>query len=364
MEGVHGLTARAILPAALLAAALALPAQGRAEEGAVQACLRIDDDAARLACFDRLHGRSVPPPRPALASSPPDAVAEPSGSLDGPGQPTLQVREAARAAAGPLTQAWLLDGSGTPFRLVPYRPIYILPLSATDNINRRPDSPAPGHSTGVDLPNRSVEAKFQISAKTLAWEAPFGDLWIAYTQSSRWQLYQGDISRPFRETNYEPEIILNRAADFGLLGWRGRMVGLSLSHQSNGRALPLSRSWNRVIGHIGLERDAWSLVIRPWFRIRESADQDDNPDIEDHMGRADLTLRREGSAGQLLALRLRHSLRGGDRSRGSAELDWAFPLTGRLHGFVQLFSGYGESMIDYNIRQTRLGVGLSLAGWH
>lgn len=357
------MSARAVCLAAL-AAALGLPPQGRAAEDPAQACVRVIEDAARLACFDRLHGRgaaALPAARVDTPSAPVTASAAPgdASSLRAQAAPAPTVR-----AAGPLTRAWALDGPGTPFQLVPYRPIYVLPLSVTDNINRRPESPAPGHSTGVDLPNRSVEAKFQISAKTLAWRAPFGDLWIAYTQSSRWQLYQGDISRPFRETNYEPELILNRPVDFEVLGWQGRVVGLSLSHQSNGRALPLSRSWNRVIGHIGFERDAWSLVVRPWVRIRESGDQDDNPDIEDHVGRADLTLRREGAAGHLLSLRLRHSLRGGDRTRGSGELEWAFPLTGRLHGFVQVFSGYGESLIDYNIRQTRLGLGLSLAGWH
>lgn len=348
---------------AALAAASGVGWPAHAGAATPEACVDIDDDAARLACFDRVHGRGqVAAPAAAGPAAWPGAARTRTVTAESASATGAPSRSDSRA--GSLTRAWALDGSGTPFQLQPYRPIFVLPLSVTNNINRRPDSPAPGHSTGVDLPNRSVEVKFQISAKTLAWRAPFGDLWIAYTQSSHWQLYQGDISRPFRETNYEPELILNLATDFDVLGWRGRIAGVSLSHQSNGRALPLSRSWNRVIGHLGFERDAWSLVIRPWVRIGESADQDDNPDIEDHMGRADLTLRRESAAGHLLSLRLRHSLRGGERSRGAGELGWAFPLHGRLHGFVQLFSGYGESLIDYNIRQTRVGLGFSLAGWH
>ena len=40
-----------------------------------------------------------------------------------------------------------------------------------------------------------------------------------------------------------------------------------------------------------------------------------------------------------------------------------FPLAGALHGYLQVFSGYGESMIDYNLRQTKAGLGVTIAGW-
>jgi phospholipase A1 len=88
--------------------------------------------------------------------------------------------------------------------------------------------------------------------------------------------------------------------------------------------------------------------------------RDDNPDIEDYAGRGEVVLtHRDGR--DVVTLRLRHTLRGGDRNRGSAQLDWAFPLAGALNGHVQVFNGYGESLIDYNHRQTTLGVGLSFA---
>lgn len=350
----HWRSRSSLLPtAAALAAACTVPAV--AASGSAT-CVGIESDAARLACFDRAHENHRPASKTAWARQTVD-VATPvaSAGVAGP---------ADQASSGPLTRDWALDGRATSFELRHHRRLYVLPVSITDNVNRRPRSPAPGHDTVVNLPNKDTEAKFQVSAKALAWRAPIGDLWIGYTQSSRWQVYQGGISRPFRETNHEPEIILNVPIDFEILGWRARMAGVSLNHQSNGRALPLSRSWNRVIGHVGLERDGWSLMVRPWMRIKEESAKDDNPDISDHIGRAELTLAHESAGGQHTALRLRHSLRGGERSRGSAEFEWAFPLAGRLHGFAQIFSGYGESLIDYNIRQTRVGLGFSLIGWN
>ena len=53
-------------------------------------------------------------------------------------------------------------------------------------------------------------------------------------------------------------------------------------------------------------------------------------------------------------------------SRGFAQLDWATPLlpalgAARLH--LQLTSGYGETLIDYNHKQTTLGLGVSFGDW-
>jgi phospholipase A1/A2 len=314
-------------------------------------CLAVADDRDRLACYDRALGRVAAPAGPA-AVLPAAAAAEPAPP--------------AADAGSYLVPRWDLDGRRAEL-YVPraYRPVYFLPVTWTDRVNRRPTSPTPDHTVLNDLELRSTETKYQLSLKVKLGQNLFGpgtSLWAAYTQSSRWQVYNGADSRPFRETNYEPELMLVWPLQAEVLGWQLRMGSLAVVHQSNGRSLPLSRSWNRVIGTLALERGDWVAEFRPWLRISEDPADDDNPDIGDHIGRAELLLGRYWGD-HVFSLQLRHSLRGGDRSRGSAQLDWVFPVTGALHGYFQVFSGHGESMIDYNARQTKVGLGVTIAGW-
>ena len=137
---------------------------------------------------------------------------------------------------------------------------------------------------------------------------------------------------------------------------------MGINHQSNGRADPFSRSWNRVMLNVGLDREDWALMLRPWWRMSDG-NEDENPGIEDYIGRGDMTLvHRRG--GHEFALMARHSLRGGERSRGALQFDWGFPIHNTLRGHVQVFDGYGESLIDYNHRATSVGLGISLLEWY
>ena len=76
-----------------------------------------------------------------------------------------------------------------------------------DDVNQEPFSPIfDAAESSEDLDN--VEARFHLSFKGRVWAADdhrWG-LWLAYTQQSQWQVYSGDISSPFRETNYMPEL--------------------------------------------------------------------------------------------------------------------------------------------------------------
>jgi phospholipase A1 len=212
---------------------------------------------------------------------------------------------------------------------------------------------------GLDGEAKASELKLQISFKARLWETADrrAALWFGYTQQSHWQVLDTGQSRPFRETNYMPELMLALRPDLEVEGVRWRLANIGFAHQSNGRSDPVSRSWNRVYAEFGIEKDGFALLVRPWLRIRERPEKDDNPDITDYLGVGDATaIYRAG--GHTFTLKGRGNPRTG---KGAGSFEWSTPpLLGPVKGYLQVFSGYGESLIDYNIRQTTVGIGLSL----
>ena len=99
-----------------------------------------------------------------------------------------------------------------------------------------------------------------------------------------------------------------------------------------------------------------ALFVRPWLRVHEPATKDDNPDITDYLGYGDVTLLWHRGK-QTLTVTGRGNPRTG---KGALELEWSAPAVGPFRVYLQAFTGYGESLIDYNFRQTTFGVGFSL----
>jgi phospholipase A1/A2 len=378
-----------LLPAALAAATgLAhaqtpeVPTAAPNAPATMEACVALEQDAQRLACFDSMTGRGARTPQQAdteaavareLRSNPAvraDALAEGTASRslyahDGGDRLTDAIANAGQGSL--LDSRWELakDSKLGIFNLRAYKPVYLLPAFWTSDVNQTPSSPNPDNTVTTSQGLDSLEAKFQLSFKTKAVENLFGtngDIWMGYTQSSRWQVYNTEESRPFRETNYEPEVLMVFRNGYSLPGgWHGRMAAIGVNHQSNGRGDPLSRSWNRVMFNFGFDREDWALVVRPWVRISDGS-EDDNPDIEDYMGRGDMTLTHV-RGGHVYTLMGRHTLRGGERSRGALQFDWGFPIHRNFRGHLQVFNGYGESLIDYNHKATYVGLGISLLDW-
>ena len=275
-----------------------------------------------------------------------------------------------------LSRFWELeDGSdcGT-FRMRGFRPL-TASFATSDYVNRQPYSPAEGRSASTPTAYRQAENRIQLSVRTKLAQGLLvhgegsrrDSLWFAYTQQSYWQLFTGRISRPFRTTDHEPEVIYAYPNDWGLPGgWRWRMSGVGLVHQSNGQSLPLSRSWNRVYGLAALELgNRWQVQGKLWRRVRESNENDDNPGIASYIGRAEFKLAWNANSDHTFVLTVRHSLT--DTARGSHRLEWLrtlgdyrFGQKSNLRLHTQLFSGYGDSLIDYNRRRTVFSVGFSL----
>lgn len=303
------------------------------------ACAAIADEAERLRCYDEAAGRK---PRELVNTV--DSQAKPHK------EPSY------------LSKKWQLDEESRKNRLaiVPYRENYLLFFTYNSTQNKQIYEAA---YPEWDIQN--AEAKFQISVKVKLWERILGtntDLWFGYTQLSFWQVYNKESSFPFRQTNYEPELLLSFGTDTDLFGlMRSRFIQVGLNHQSNGRDETLSRGWNRVVANFGFERDAFNLVLKTWARIPESGDEDDNPDITSYLGNGEITVGYHWRDNDVAAT-FRNNLRF-DENRSALQLDVSLPLVERLNGYVQYFVGYGESLIEYNHSTNRIGVGVMVKDW-
>lgn len=245
--------------------------------------------------------------------------------------------------------------------LKPYKQNYFLLYAHSSQPNNLPTSTNPLNSVLVPyaLDNRMV--KFQISFKhALADYQRYGSLWFGYTQLGLWQYYDQVNSRPFQETDYEPELIYSlRPNDASILNF-------GVVHQSNGESNPRSRSWDRVYIKPGLEfstaRGRVIVQVRWWQRIAEDPATDNNPDIVNYLGYRDIELRYEMDGSWKVSVIARNL---------ATQVDIAAPLSSwlmlgsessgehlaDLH--LQYFNGYGEGLLDYNQSHVTLGLGVS-----
>ena len=255
-----------------------------------------------------------------------------------------------------------------PYVVSTHKQNFVFPISYTSNLNTQvydEVSENVGEDVGQFL--RSEEVKFQLSLKVQLNEKDLlvGDdaLFLGFTLEAWWQLYSKDVSSPFRETNYQPEIFYFVPLSWSPFGITTSTV-FGLEHQSNGQIQGFSRSWNRLYAGLLVEKGNYFGYIRPWYRLPEKSKDtpgspkgDDNPDILDFMGHGELLLGLRGEQFEYSA-----KLRGNfSTGKGAAQLSTSFPMFGRFRGVIQYFNGYGDSLVDYNHFQQRLSIGILMS---
>lgn len=290
-------------------------------------CAAIVDNEARLRCYDRVTGRTAAPP----------------------------------AETAPVLGIWgeriRQDAARETFTLMARKPNYLM-YTSVSNANQEPYE-----FTGAADRLDKDELKFQLSFQTKMADDLLGrngDLWFSYSQVVFWQAFNSEISSAFRETNYEPDVYLSFLTDYPFFGLTGRNISVGVVHQSNGRAEPLSRSWNRVYADFFFDRGNFAFRFKPWVRLSEDEEDDDNPDIENYLGHYELQAMYAWNR-QLFTVMLRNI--DDDDNRYNSELQWSFPIARRLRGLVQWYNGYGENLIDYNYNTHRIGIGVMMTDW-
>ena len=230
-------TTRAAPVAAALFQVLAAPAFAQDETPLTLGhCAAIGAAPDRLACYDKLAGRAAAPSAAAAQTALPAAAVVPTRSLLAAKDAALPDPADPAPSTSLLGKYWELDPGDKRgiFNFVGYQPNYVLPLHVTSRINRAPASPT--QATVLQPDYRRDEAKFQLSLRTkLAQDLvlPNADLWVGFTQQTFWQIWNGKDSKPFRNSDYEPEAMYVvptgptlRSLPFGWQ-WRYTMAGLA-----------------------------------------------------------------------------------------------------------------------------------------
>ena len=360
-------------------------------------CSKITDNIARLACFDKISVGKIEPE----AKAPLDIAKTLEVSLkEGKAVPVLAVDQTATVTTTtttitkneqkkldhlvpnkqdkkilkqvgvtaadvekytPLSVLYDLDKNDPKGILTirPHLPMYVMPLWYNATPNYDIHSPTQDHVRASKDSLQHLDSKLQISMKTKLAQDVFdtnADVWLGYTQQSYWQVYNGKYSRPFRSSDYQPEIFLTQPIKGNLPGNGSlRVLGAGLVHESNGQSDPLSRSWNRIYAMAGTEWGKLTVIPRLWLIANENSKDSDNPDIGDYMGYGDVrwlySLNDQSTVGGVMRYNP-------STNKGAIQVDYAYPLKGGMKAILQVFHGYGENIQDYNHKSTNVGIGI------
>ena len=243
------------------------------------------------------------------------------------------------------TEATLKQMVNSLYNIHAYKTNYFLPLDYKYTGTYKDTN---GHQA------ESTETQFQFSLRYDIGANLFGlnEIYtVAYTQKSFWQLYVD--SAYFRETNYNPEFFVTfpmalKDDEYGL-----KAMKIAIAHQSNGRGSTDERSWNYVSSSFIFQYHYLFTELKLWTSWK-SALEKYNPDLLDYLG--------YGSLKFILPYK-KHLMSFKVNSKGSMNADYSYPITKRqdLFLYIKAFSGYGESLIDYDNYINKIGIGFSIS---
>lgn len=225
-----------------------------------------------------------------------------------------------------------------------------------------------------DYQRDAYEAQFQISIKIPLYSNFLGtkaDLFTAYTQNSYWQVYDSAHSSPFRENNYMPELFLEWQPDTKMGDSTLKKVRLAVIHQSNGQDIGQSRSWNRTELHLLFQNSHLLYGLNLWDRWNEKTktdysqiEGDDNEELEKYIGKQKYFIKYKTKK-YSLALAYQNDIFNYHKSLGNTKIDITFPsINKNFDFFIRYFHGYGESLIDYDVKVNRVSFGVIVANWN
>jgi len=262
---------------------------------------------------------------------------------------------------GKITKSSIQKWLDHDFGLRPYKVNYILPYGVRAEAYE-------SHIPSVEYKN--IEAELQISLQLEVGSNIYGlgeKYYVSYTQQSFWQIYAE--SAPFRESMYNPEAFVIFPIEDDDNYFRLRSLKFTLAHRSNGQPNTknvvfdnnqslgnLSRSVNYVYTTLRLQHKSIILDLKAWIPFPEDPDRSDNLDLMDYTGYTSakityflhdhmFTLKGQGNLGT---------------KKGAVEATYSYPL---IHNyfFTKIFSGYGESLIDYDKYITKFSIGFSFS---
>lgn len=244
------------------------------------------------------------------------------------------------------------------YSLYLHKRTYIIPFSYNWKTHEDIYSGLPSLTTNNAPFYKNEEAEFQMSffiPVDRSFLSTKWDLLFAYTHKAWWQVYNPAWSKPFRETNYTPEVFFRRVNEHSKPHSIFDPVAydVGIIHQSNGQIQLVSRSWDRLFARAFFVSESVSVTLSIWTRLPEKSNENENRDISRYMGYGEVhALKTWGT--HTVEIKIPISERPG------LEIHYSKDWYGNLRWFVSGNIGYGHSLIEYNKETQRVGVGITL----